>query len=161
IVREVEAELGIRRGDIFSSGELYSALERIQRRWPFLKPDRRGRRSPPAPVVRLEERAGGGVQFRSELPFDAKPPAPPGEDGDDFFGDFDEPESHSWKRHDRKRRKPVSRDAWYGFESNTLVVYLRSERSRGAAQWVELLRHTPVTGFAPGLALTLTIFDPG
>jgi hypothetical protein len=26
---------------------------------------------------------------------------------------------------------------------------------------VELLRHTPVTGFAPGLATTLTLYDPG
>src|SRR5262249_35215362 len=46
-------------------------------------------------------------------------------------------------------------------QGDTLIVYLRSDRSRGKVQWVELLRHTPVTGFAPGLAATLTLFDPG
>src|SRR5205814_10384112 len=41
LAREVDSELGIRRGDVFSSGELYSALEPVQRRWPVLRPDRR------------------------------------------------------------------------------------------------------------------------
>jgi len=146
IVREVEMELGIRPGDVFSSGELYSGLDRVQRRWPFLRPDRRGRRSPPAPVVRLERRLDGGMEFRSEIPFDARPPPPEDDDERD--------DRHPWMQ----RR---GSDAWYGFEGDTLVVYLRSERSRAKVQWVELLRHTPVTGFAPGLAGTLTVYDPG
>jgi len=190
LAREVEMELGIRRGDIFSSGELYSALERVERRWPFLRPDRRSRRSPPAPVLRLERRLDGGVNFRSELPFETKPPRPPpGDDewdddeeprarrrspeGDDLFGDFDEFANGPEKRHRKdvgeqireqvraQARKLVSRNAWYDFEGNTIVVYLMTERSRTKVQWVELLRHTPVTGFAPGLAATLTIYDPG
>jgi hypothetical protein len=184
LAREVEKEMDIRRGDIFSSGELYSALERVERRWPFLRPDRRRRRSPPAPVLRLERGLDGGVKFRSELPFDIKPPPPPGDDderddddeprarrrsseGDDLFGDFDEFENGPEKRHRRdvgeqvraQARKLVSRNAWYGFEGDTLVVHLRSEKSRTKVQWAELLRHTPVTGFAPGLAATLTIYD--
>jgi hypothetical protein len=175
IVREVEQELAIRRGDIFSSGELYSGLDRVQRRWPFLRPDRRSRRSPPVPVLRLEERLDGRVEFRSELPPDARPPEPPGDD-DEEADDAGEPPArhksaedddpfdgfgdHSWKRHGGKTRN-ISRDTWYGLEGDTLVVHLRSERSRAQVQWVELLRHTPVTGFAPGLALTLTIYDPG
>src|SRR5438128_4062017 len=176
IAREVEMELGIRPGDIFSSGELYSGLDRVQRRWPFLRPDRRNRRSPPAPVLRLEGRPDTGVDFRSELPFDIKP-LPSGDDdeeedeeprprrrswdSDDPFGDFDDFAISPEKRHHRKTRKLVARDAWYGLEGDTLVVYLRSERSRAKGQWVELVRHTPVTGFAPGLATTLTIYDPG
>ena len=196
LARQVETVLGIRRGDVFSSGELYSALERVQRRWPFLRPDRRSRRSPPAPVLRLEGRPDGGVAFRSELPFDSRPP-PPGDeeeredaleeepappatggarkhgaledeprarrrssDRDDLFGDFDELANGPDRRRHGKPRKLVSRGAWYGFEGDRLVVHLRSERSRASVQWVELLRHTPVTGFAPGLAATLTIYDP-
>jgi hypothetical protein len=150
-------ELGIRRGDIFSAGELYSALERIERRWPFLRPDRRGRRSPPASVLRLERRPDGAVEFRSELPFDSRPRQPVDDDEED---DFDELMNVPEKRHHGKARKPVSRGAWYGFEGDTLVVHLRSDRSRSTAQWVELLRHTPVTGFAPGLAMTLILYDP-
>ncbi len=157
LAREVETELGIRRDDVFSAGELYSALERIERRWPFLRPDRRGRRSPPASVLRLERRPDGGVEFRSELPFDSRPRQPVDDDEED---DFDELMNVPEKRHHGKARKPVSRGAWYGFEGDTLVVHLRSDRSRSTAQWVELVRHTPVTGFAPGLAMTLTLYDP-
>jgi hypothetical protein len=178
IAREVERELGIRRGDVFSSGELYSGLDRVQRRWPFLRPDRRSRRPAPAPVLRLETRPDFGVEFRSELPLDTRPPPPRGDGDEDEDGDdageprlrkrspvsddpFDEPAGRFDKRHLGHPRKPGSRSAWYGFEGDTLVVHLRSERSRAAVEWVELLRHTPVTGFAPGLATTLTISDPG
>jgi len=178
IARDVEAELDIQRGDVFSSGQLYSALDRIQRRWPFLRPDRRGRRAPPAAVLLVEPQPDSGVMFHSEMPFDAKAAPPPTDDDEepdddveepkprhrswneeDFFNDFDDFPPDPKKRHGRE--KPVSRDAWYGFDGDTLVVYLRSERSSAKAQWVEIMRHTPVTGFAPGLALTLTIFDPG
>jgi len=175
IAREVEAELGIRRGDVFSTGELYNGLERVQRRWPFLRPDRGRRRSLPAPVLRLDARPDGGVEFRSELPLDSRPP-PPGDDaeGDDaneprhrssdvreyLFDDFDDDVANRVRTR-WHLAKLVRRGAWYGFEGDTLVVYLRSEKVRVTVQWVELLRHTPVTGFAPGLAATLTIYDPG
>src|SRR6266852_5222725 len=215
LAREVEMELGIRRGDVFSSGELYSALERVQRRWPFLRPDRRRRRHLPAPVLRLEARRDGGVEFRSEMPVDSRPP-PPGDDderddqeepappatggarkrgaleeepappatggarkrgaledeprarrrssdaGDDLFDDFDDGFANGLERRHRWHlRRLVRRGAWYGFEGDTLVVHLHSDKVRATVQWVELLRHTPVTGFAPGLAATLTIYDQG
>ncbi|MCA1826436.1 MAG: hypothetical protein ABR567_12675 [Myxococcales bacterium] len=168
LVREVEDELGIRRGDVFSSGELYNALERIQRRWPFLRADRRNRRTPPPPALRLEPRPGGGVQFRTDLPFDTARPPPDEEvhgDADDFVDDFledldlDEVQKNPVKRLGRRFRFRKE-GAWYAFDGDTLVVHLRSDRSRAAMQWVELLRHTPVTGFAPGLAGTITIYDP-
>jgi hypothetical protein len=143
LAREVETELGIRRGDVFSTGELYSALERVERRWPFLRPDRRSRRSARAPTLRLVERPNFGVEFRSERPLDSRPP-PRDDDESDDDCDVDEPAN-----------------AWYGFEGDRIVVYLKSERSRARMQWVELLRHTPVTGFAPGVANTWTIYDPG
>lgn len=167
IAREVDAELGIRPGDVFSSGELYAGLERVERRWPFLRPDRSRRRSIPAPVLHLEEHPDGGVKFRSELPRDSRPPPPVDDDAEDApvsrprDGSLDDfvygGEGHGqWHP-----GKPVRRDAWYGFEGETLVVYLRSEKVRATVQWVELLRHTPVTGFAPGLAATLALYDPG
>jgi hypothetical protein len=161
IAREVEMELGIRRGDIFSSAELFKGLERVQRRWPFLRPDRRSRRSPVAPSVRLDPRLDGSVEFRSEAPAEAR--RPPAEDDDDFhiYDLSDEAELRG--KRDRQKvpgYQLVWKDAWYGFEGDTLIVELRSERSRASAQWTELLRHTPVTGFAPGLAGTLTIYDP-
>ena len=183
LAREVKTELGIRRGDVISGGELYSALERVERRWPFLRPDRGSGRSPPAPVLRLEARPDGGLDFRSELPFDSRtPPARDDEerdddddhddpneprakrrdrDGDELLGDIDDFANGPSRRHHGSARKLAARASWYGFEGDTLVVYLHSESSHTAVQWAELLRHTPVTGFAPGLAGTLTIYDRG
>jgi hypothetical protein len=103
---------------------------------------------------------------------------PPGDDEDDH-DDADEPPARTGKpwsddpaedsdeletedeRPGKKGTRRVSRDAWYAFEGDRLVVYLMARRSRAAVQWVELLRHTPVTGFAPGLAETFTVYDPG
>ncbi|HEX4384810.1 MAG TPA: hypothetical protein VH083_17755, partial [Myxococcales bacterium] len=111
---EIEAELGLRPGDILSSGELYTALQRIQHRWPFLHP--RSIDSPRKPTDSME---------------------------------WDDDDEHDFKR-----------GGWYGLEKDTLVIHLRSDRSKTDLHWEELFRHTPVTGFAPGLAGTLTIYDP-
>ena len=167
---EVEKELGIRRGDVISSGELYTALERVRRRWPFLRADRRSRRPPPASGLRLEERSDGTIAFRSER----QETDAPGRWDEDAWEVEKGPRRHRQRDdddldedrpHGRRRGQPsikrLPRTAWYAFEGDTLVVYLRTERSQTAVQWVELLRHTPVTGFAPGLAATLTLYDPG
>ena len=103
---EIVAELGLHAGDVLSSGELHSALERIQRRWPFLH----------------------------------------AQNAHHHEDDDDEDHEHH--------------DGWYAFEKDVLVLHLRSDRSKTSIKWEELFRHTPVTGFAPGLAGTLTIFDP-
>ena len=151
LAREVEAELQLRRGDVFSSGELYSALDRIEKRWPFLRPDRRGRVAPPLPQLRVEMRDDGSATFRSEARFESAPPPPDDDDEDDDL-------PRVVRKLDRKFRQ---RTAWYGFEGeNTLVLHLSAERSTGRTQWMQLLRHTPVTGFAPGLAGTWTLWDP-
>ena len=124
LTREVAEELRLERGDVFSAGELSSGLDRVERRWPFLRADRQGRRSVPPPELQIEELPDGSAEFH-EAP-----------------------------------RDRFSGGSWYGFEGDRLVVYLRAERTRGDAQWIEILRHTPVTGFAPGLALTATFYDP-
>jgi hypothetical protein len=165
IARDVEAELGIRAGDVFSTAELNSALERVQKRWPFLRPDRRGGRSAGTAALRLEPRYGGGTAFHTELPAESRPPPAPDDDDreadqivDDLLDDLDDAPHVRFKKYWRRRS---ARGAWYGLEGDTLVVSLRSEKSSGQMQWIELVRHTPVTGFAPGLAGTLTIWEPG
>ena len=82
------------------------------------------------------------------------------DDGDDLFG-FDDFSDAPGKRPHSKPHKLVSRGAWYGLEGDTLVVHLRAESARAKMQWAEIVRHTPVTGFAPGLAGTLTVYDSG
>lgn len=149
---DVARELNIRSGDVFSSGELYAALDRVERKWPFVRPDRRSGDSQPQPVLQIDERPGA-VEFHSELP--SAPPLPSrSDDDDDFFSDEPAPS----RRFHPRRIESSAR--WYGFDGDTLVVQLRTDRSRTKMHWMELFRHTPVTGFAPGLAATLTVFDP-
>jgi hypothetical protein len=156
-------------GDVFSSGELNSALDRVQRKWPFVRADRKRRPASAVPVLRLDER-DGGIRFRSEQPLEAAPPPPPSDDDerDDWWKDWDRDwdEDHiGWKKIERNVEKQVARNlgrwGWYTLEGDTVVVYLRTEPARARGQWQELIRHTPVTGFAPGLAGTLTLYDPG
>jgi hypothetical protein len=171
LAREAEAELRLERGEVFSTGELHSALARVERRWPFVRPDRRGRRSPPLPSLRIDAWPDGTVEFRTERA--AEPRRAPRKDAeddrqrrrdqgddDDSFDDADDWLEGPRARIRRSPPKDESRRGWYGFEGETLVVYLRADRSRAEVQWIELLRHTPVTGFAPGLATTATIYDP-
>ncbi|MFL5276146.1 MAG: hypothetical protein ACJ79T_06725 [Myxococcales bacterium] len=144
LARDVTLELGLVRGDVFSTGELSSALERVERRWPFLRADRKSsRRRSTSTEIRIDALPDGGAEFRSE-------PLQPS------VGAEDEDERPRPRRKHRER----STGSWYGFDGDKLIVYLRAERSRGDVQWIEILRHTPVTGFAPGLAVTATVYDP-
>ena len=146
LARDIVAELHLDRGDIFSTGELSSALERVERRWPFIRADRRGRRRASAPDLRIDALPDGGAEFRSDPQQKS------------YVPDEDDDEEVPPRR--RKDRERWSGGSWYGFEGDKLIVYLRPERKRSDAQWVELLRHTPVTGFAPGVAATATFYDP-
>jgi hypothetical protein len=58
-------------------------------------------------------------------------------------------------------RPPVNDGGWSTVEGHKLVVYLKSERGRVDVAAEELLRHTPVTGFAPGLEVRGRLWDPG
>ncbi|MFL5396123.1 MAG: hypothetical protein ACJ79G_25090 [Myxococcales bacterium] len=144
LARDVTLELGLVRGDVFSTGELSSGLERVERRWPFLRADRKSsRRRSTSTEIRIDALPDGGKEFRSEA---RQQP----------IGAEDEDERPRSRRKHRER----STGSWYGFDGDKLIVYLRAERSRGDVQWIEILRHTPVTGFAPGLAVTATVYDP-
>jgi hypothetical protein len=146
LAREVAAELHLERGDVFSAGELSSALDRVERRWPFLRADRRGRRRTSPPELRIEALPDGSAEFHSD-PRTRSYPADAEDDEEDS------------PRRSRRARDRLTGGPWYGFDGDKLVLYLRTERTRGDVQWVEILRHTPVTGFAPGLAATATLYD--
>ena len=130
LAREVAEELRLERGDVFSSGELSSSLDRVERKWPFLRADRRGKRRTPSPELRIEALPDGSAEFH-ESPRTRSYPAE---------GDEDEDEA---PRRGRRTRDRFAGGSWYGFEGDRLVVYLRAERTRGDVQWIEILRHTP------------------
>ena len=65
------------------------------------------------------------------------------------------------RRYTLIERPPVSQGGWATVEGHKLTVYMKSERGQLTAEGEELLRHTPVTGFAPGLEVRGRWWDPG
>jgi hypothetical protein len=57
-------------------------------------------------------------------------------------------------------RPPASNGGWSTVEGHKLVIYLKSRRGDIEGEGQELLRHTPVTGFAPGLEVRSRLWDP-
>jgi hypothetical protein len=58
-------------------------------------------------------------------------------------------------------RPAVHDGGWFTVEGNRLVIYLRARPGQIELDATELIRHTPVTGFAPGLELSTRVWDPG
>jgi hypothetical protein len=49
---------------------------------------------------------------------------------------------------------------WFTVEGHRLVLHLRARRGEGELDLLEILRHTPVTGFAPGFRARGRLWDP-
>jgi hypothetical protein len=143
IEREVRARLDLHVGRPLQVSELHQALARVRVAFPFLRAGRAapGRREP---QVQEEPAANGERRFHT-----VEEPAPPrpaahGDDDDDEWGDDDG---------DRDGR-------FYTVEGRRLVLTLASQRFELDLDPSELLRHTPVTGFAPGLVGSGQLWDP-
>jgi hypothetical protein len=63
-------------------------------------------------------------------------------------------------RYRSKERRPETGSRWYTLADGKLVVYFRARRGATETHVEELLRHTPVTSFAPGLEASARIWDP-
>src|SRR5207248_2630510 len=74
LAREVAEELRLERGDVFSSGELSSSLDRVERKWPFLRADRRRKRRIPSPELRIEALPDGSAEFHESPRTRSYPP---------------------------------------------------------------------------------------
>jgi hypothetical protein len=64
------------------------------------------------------------------------------------------------RRYRLVEREPVSNGGWATVEGNKLTVYLRARQVEFDVDGTELLKHTPVTGFAPGLEVRGRLWDP-
>jgi len=154
--------LGIAPGGSFNVEDLRVGVQRVESRYPFLAPDKARRPAPPAYVLVRDVAAEGAVHFR----FDAGPARCDDDDDIENWTDFVEAVDHNDFDFDRLRRDDDDeRDcstvrSWYHLDGRRLIVYFRSERVDLDADGIELLRHTQVTGFAPGLGLVLHVWDP-
>ncbi len=73
------------------------------------------------------------------------------------FDDDFEFDDHGHRQHHRSRRHRGNIEV---VGRGHVVLWLRADHADFSQQDERLLRHTPVTGFAPGLAATLTLWDP-
>ena len=64
------------------------------------------------------------------------------------------------RRYRSQERPPATEHRWFTVSGNTLVVHLKARRGDSDTHFQELLRHTPVTSFAPGLQTTARLWDP-
>src|SRR5205085_700703 len=55
---------------------------------------------------------------------------------------------------------PSTGDEWFTVDGHRLTLHLRARRADLEVHPEEILRHTPVTGFAPGLELRARVWDP-
>ncbi len=164
---DVRRELGLAAGDTFSLPTLRAGMARVRHRWPFLHTDGTLRpRFDEARVV-IEDAPWGGARFHTVLPEGLT------EGRDDTrerrrdegsrFGrdqvhlDFLEDEIDVM----RFRSRRVSSLRALDVDGKRLVLHLRADHAEVSSDWVELVRHTQVTGFAPGLPLSLRFWDPG
>jgi hypothetical protein len=173
---DVRQRLDLPVGGKFVSGELDAALARVRAAYPFLDADRATRGSRPEPKMVEEAGADGTRQYRT---VETAPPQPatmhegvelrPGRGRERPFDRTARMQRQAEvfagrlaERVDRivERGEDDEGDRWYAVEGHTVVVYLRARRGDVNANWVEILRHTPVTGFAPGLELLGHLWDP-
>jgi hypothetical protein len=69
------------------------------------------------------------------------------------------PASDGVQRFRTRERPPRREHRWFTIQGGTLVVYFRARRGSTETRFHDLLRHTPVTSFAPGLETTVRIWD--
>ncbi len=64
------------------------------------------------------------------------------------------------RRYRSVERPPATEHRWFTVSGGTLVVHLKAQRGDSDTSLQEILRHTPVTSFAPGLETTGKLWDP-
>ena len=159
---EVLAALDLHPGQPLDPAVLEARLDRLGDRWPFLERSWARTRRAEGSVVRREPGPSGSVRYRLE-------DGPPAREDEELL------QSRHWREifqtgHARRGESADNDDgvgerfrrgrSWFELSGRRLVLHLRARRSELFDDWAELFRHTPQTGFAPGLALTERIYDP-
>ena len=183
IADRVQELLGVRAGSVFNSDDLEVGFDRIEEEYPFLSPRRENRPAPPTLDVVEERRPDGSVA----LSFRPGPPrcdeGDEDEDEDEIGDAVEELDDVEPKeaggtlkrvfrrievRLDERVRREKDEDergacevrAHHRFEGRKLIVTMYADRFDLDADPIELLRHTQVTSYAPGLIATLEVWDP-
>jgi hypothetical protein len=135
---------GLRPGALFSGPALRQAVARLTARYPFLSLDT-------TRAVSQEDPPGAPPSFWERGRIDL---------GDLFFDwEYDRGGGSGAERPPADRGPGSAGNAVEVTAPGEVLVWLRTRPVTLAVQWDALLRHTPATGFAPGLAGTLHLWD--
>ena len=152
IAYDVQRLLGVAPGAILNLTDVRQGIDRVKARFPFVSTTERRHRA--APSLAIVEQAGpeGSVSYA----FLSGPPTCEGDADDRWF---------TWADKDKDEQRETREDctyesSWFELEGRHLIIHLSSDRADADASGIELLRHTPVTGWAPGLLLTTRAWDP-
>ncbi len=152
--------LGITTGEVFNVEDLRLGVSSVESRYPFLGAARARRPSLPALELVEERRPDGSVGFT----FRAVAPRCDVDDDDSDDDDWRDLAQIPFVDDDYDDGNDGDDDcattrSWYQLDGRRLIVHFRADRVDIDGDFAELLRHTPVTGFAPGLLLTLHVWD--
>jgi hypothetical protein len=163
---KVRAEMDLNPGQPFLASELDRALDRVHGRFPFLRIDQHHvLRSGPVEVTVTPDTQSGGVSAHATTTTESQAPRRH-HHHDDSDDDDDDDDVHeidvdlngfpeNYVEHGRRL---------HGVElqGDTLVIWFRPVSHHDTdIEWTELMRHTQVTGFAPGLLGTVRYWDEG
>jgi hypothetical protein len=157
---EVMRLLGLDVTRPFNVEDLRLGRHRVEDRFPFLHPQRAARPALPGLDLVDEVAEDGGHRFHFR---DVAPRCTDDDDDDRTFNDWREivdafDDADERDEHDADCGQSTS---WYELQGRQLIIHFHFERVDIGGDALDLIRHTPVTGFAPGFLLGLHAWDPG
>ncbi len=151
LVDRVRRLAAIEPGRTFVKADLEAALQRVEAQLPFLRSQRGRRRYRPRPDVVLETASSAKAGETGPLRYVTRE-APPEENSSD--GDS------KAKPEPTDEGAPTRSGRWYSLDDNDLVLHFSARRMSHSGSMTEIIRHTPVTSFAPGIEGKVRLWDP-
>jgi hypothetical protein len=138
---KVRKRLGVEAGEVFLASDLDHGMKRVHEEFPFLSRDDDDRWTRARPEVSIESVPAGESRFRT-----VEARCEGAGAGSRFDG----------------RRGCWNPSSFYVVDDRRLVVYLKVRRGQFRLQVkdTDVLRHTRVTGYAPGISLENHVWDP-
>lgn len=141
LLARVRKHLGLEAGQVFVAADLERGIKRVREEYPFLRKEEADRWTRAQPELVVEPETAEGIRFHTR------------------DSSCDSGSSSSFGTARPGCRHPSS---YYSIDGRRLDVHLKAVRGSGSLRFTEhdLLRHTRVTGYAPGLSLESHVWDP-
>jgi len=137
----VRKRLGLMPGDVFVIADLERGIKRVREEYPFLRKEEADHWTRARPELVVEAETAEGIRFHTQE------------------ASCDAGNASSFASPRPGCQHPSS---YYSIDGRRLDVYLKPVRGRSALYLSEtdLLRHTRVTGYSPGISFETHVWDP-